>query len=91
MSDRIARDLVIHGRVQGVFFRAFVQDAAARAGVAGRAENRDDGTVAVHLEGEPDAVATVERACREGPAGARVQRVDSREVPAEGLDGFDVG
>jgi len=91
MADRIARDLTVHGRVQGVFFRAFVQDAADRAGVAGRAENLGDGTVAVHLEGEPDAVARVERACGRGPSGASVERVDARDGEVEGLSRFSVG
>ena len=91
MADRIARELVIHGRVQGVFFRAFVRDAAQRAGVAGRAENRPDGTVLVRLEGPPDAVAQVQRACRQGPEGAEVARVDARFADVEGLSEFSVG
>jgi acylphosphatase len=90
MADRVARDLVIHGRVQGVFFRAFIQKAAERAGVAGRAENLADGTVAVRLEGPPDAVADVERACGKGPSGARVERVEACDVEPEGLPGFGV-
>jgi acylphosphatase len=91
MSDLVARDLVVHGHVQGVFFRAFVQDAAERAGVAGRATNLRDGTVAVHLEGPADTVAQVERACGEGPSGARVQRVDARDAEPEGLGAFSTG
>ena len=90
MSDRVARDLVIHGRVQGVFFRAFVRDAADRAGVAGVAENRHDGTVAIHLEGPPEAVAKVERACGIGPQGAHVDRVDARDATVQGRSGFSV-
>jgi acylphosphatase len=90
VTDRVARDLVIHGRVQGVFFRAFVRDAARRAGVAGRAENRFDGTVAVRLEGPADDVAQVERACGRGPEGAHVERVDARDAEVEGLSGFSV-
>jgi acylphosphatase len=88
VTDRVARELVIHGHVQGVFFRAFVQDAAERAGVAGRAVNCGDGTVAVRLEGPADAVARVERACGEGPRGARVERVDAHDIAPEGLRGF---
>ena len=90
MTDRTARELVIHGRVQGVFFRAFVRDAADRAGVAGHAENCADGTVAVHLEGAPDDVAQVERVCRSGPEGAHVERVDARDGEVEGLAAFSV-
>ena len=76
--------------MQGVFFRAFVEDAATRAGVCGRAVNRDDGTVAVRLEGDPAAVAEVERAAGRGPGGARVARVDARDAEPDGLSGFDV-
>jgi acylphosphatase len=90
MADVVARDLVIHGRVQGVFFRAFVEDAATRSGVSGRAVNRDDGTVAVRLEGDPAAVAEVERVAGRGPDGARVGRVDARDAEPEGLTGFGV-
>jgi acylphosphatase len=90
MPDRVARELVVHGRVQGVFFRAFVRDAAERAGVAGRAENLSDGTVAVRLEGAADAVAEVERAVGGGPPGAQVERVDARDAEPRRLRGFDV-
>ena len=91
MAGPVARDLTVHGRVQGVFFRAFVQDAAERAGVAGRAENLGDGTVAVRLEGPSEAVAEVERECGQGPSGARVERVEARDAAVEGLSGFSVG
>jgi acylphosphatase len=90
MADVVARDLVIHGRVQGVFFRAFVEDAATRAGVSGRAVNRDDGTVAVRLEGDPAAVAEVECAAGQGPDGAQVERVDALDAEPEGLTRFRV-
>ena len=90
MADVVARDLVIHGRVQGVFFRAFVEDADTRAGVSGHAVNRDDGTVAIRLEGDPAAVARVERAAGRGPDGARITSVDARDAEPEGLSGFGV-
>jgi acylphosphatase len=89
MAERIARDLVVHGRVQGVFYRAFVAAEAARRGVAGRAVNRASGTVAVHLEGDADAVAAVVAACRVGSERARVERVDEHDSADEGLSGFD--
>lgn len=90
MPDPVARDLVVHGHVQGVWFRAFVREAAARAGVAGWAENRPDGTVAVHLEGDADAVADVTAACASGPPRARVERVEETLVPVEGHTGFAI-
>lgn len=73
---RVARRLVISGRVQGVGFRYFTQDTAVREGVTGRVRNRPDGRVEAYLEGEREAVDRVERAIRRGPRGARVLDVD---------------
>jgi acylphosphatase len=91
MAAPIARGLTVHGRVQGVFFRAFVHAEAGRHGVGGWAVNEPDGTVRVHLEGDPEAVAVVAAACAVGPERARVDRVVEREAEVEGLERFDVG
>jgi acylphosphatase len=80
-----------HGRVQGVFFRDTVRRAAARAGVAGWAANRFDGTVEAVFEGEPEAVERLVELCRSGPGHAEVSRLDVADEPPEGLDGFRVG
>ena len=84
----VARRITVTGRVQGVFFRATVRDAARRAGAAGWAENRPDGSVEIHVEGDEAAVDAVEAAARRGPRGASVERVDVRVVEPLGLDGF---
>jgi acylphosphatase len=85
----LQRRVVVHGRVQGVFFRSSLRDRARSAGVAGWARNRPDGSLEAVLEGEPDAVERVLRFCHEGPRGAEVERVDVEEAPAEGLQGFE--
>ena len=84
----IARRAVVRGHVQGVFFRAHVQEAAERAGVSGWAANRPDGSVEVHAEGEPDAVEAVLDAARSGPPGARVEDVVVQDAEPEGCSGF---
>lgn len=91
VAELEARELVVHGRVQGVFFRAHVRAEADRRGVAGRAVNRDDGTVAVHIEGAPDAVAAVAAACRTGSERSRVDLVEEAAGEVEGLAGFATG
>jgi acylphosphatase len=91
MAMPVARDLAVHGRVQGVFFRAFVRAEAERRGVRGWAVNESDGTVRIHLEGDPDAVAAVAAACAVGPERARVDRVIERAAEVEGLERFEVG
>ena len=73
---RIARRYRVSGRVQGVGFRYFVHDAAAREGVTGNVRNLPDGRVEALVEGDEDAVTRVERAIRSGPGGARVEDVD---------------
>jgi acylphosphatase len=88
MSEVVARRAVVRGRVQGVFFRDCTRREAERAGAAGWAANRRDGTVEVHVEGLPDAVEAVLAFVRHGPARAEVEGVDVREVEAEGLRGF---
>ena len=85
-----ARRAVVHGRVQGVFFRDTVRRAAQSRGVAGWATNRPDGTVEVWLEGDPDAVDSMLRVLHDGPPHAEVERVDVDEVEPEGLTGFEI-
>ena len=90
MADVTRRHVVVHGQVQGVFFRDSTQEEAARRGVAGWVRNRDDGAVEAVFEGGPDAVEAMVRFCREGPSRAEVDRVDESEEEPEGLSGFDV-
>jgi acylphosphatase len=90
MSDEtIRRHLIVHGRVQGVFFRDSTRESAENEGVSGWAANRDDGTVEVVLEGAPDAVESVIGFCRTGPMSADVTSVDITEEEPEGPSGFE--
>lgn len=91
MSDqRIRRRVVVHGRVQGVFFRDSVRQRAHARGVHGGVRNRADGAVEAVFEGPPDAVDALVRFCETGPSGARVRHVEVAEETPEGLDGFEV-
>ncbi len=71
----VARHYIVTGRVQGVGFRYFAQDAAVREGVSGFVRNRPDGSVEAHIEGEIEAVTRVERSLAQGPPGARVEHL----------------
>lgn len=88
MADEVARRCVVHGQVQGVFFRAHVQQEAERRGARGWAANLPDGSVEVHAEGDPEAVEAVMDACRTGPRGARIDAVEVRDAGVEGCSGF---
>lgn len=86
----IRRRVVVHGLVQGVFFRDSVRRRAWRTGVSGWVRNTRDGTVEAVLEGEPEAVERVVAFCREGPRGARVDRVVVIDEAAQGISGFAI-
>ena len=85
------RRVVVHGYVQGVFFRDTTRRLALEHGVAGWARNTWEGTVEAVFEGESDAVERLVAFVREGPRGAAVERVEVFEEPEEGLRGFAVG
>jgi acylphosphatase len=84
----IRRRLVVHGFVQGVFFRDSVRRHALTAGVTGWVRNNRDGTVEAVFEGEDAAVERLVGFCRDGPRGARVDRVEVEIEEPEGLQAF---
>ena len=88
---RLARRYVIGGRVQGVGFRFFAEEAAAREGLHGWVRNLPDGRVEVAAQGDAESVERFERAIRHGPPGARVDQVDTfDDIPGGGGAGFSV-
>ena len=86
----IRRRVVVHGFVQGVFFRDTLRRHAGSLDVSGWARNTREGTVEAVFEGDPDAVERMVALSREGPSGARVDRVEVVDEPLEGLAGFSI-
>ena len=76
---RVIRHMLVHGRVQGVGYRAFVEHEALRRGIEGWVRNRRDGSVEAVLAGDADAVTAMIEACRRGPYAARVDALHQRE------------
>jgi len=81
---------VIGGRVQGVGFRFFTENAAAREGIQGWVRNLPDGRVEVAAEGESDAMTRFEQAIRHGPRGAHVDQFDADDDVPGGASGFTI-
>lgn len=75
MSDSASFRAIIYGRVQGVFFRAFVNRCAKELGLAGYVCNLPDGTVEVRVEGEKQQLEELVGYLKKGPPGARVDKV----------------
>jgi acylphosphatase len=86
----VRKRVVVHGRVQGVFFRDTTRRQASSRGVAGWVCNRPDGAVEAVFEGEPDAVESLVRFASEGPRGADVADVSVSDEEPEGLSGFEI-
>jgi acylphosphatase len=80
----------VHGRVQGVGFRIFVQGLAHSLGVSGTVKNCRDGSVRVEAEGPRDLLDRLVRSLKEGPPGARVTRVTEEWSEPRGLTRFTI-
>ncbi len=89
MSERVARRLVVHGHVQGVFYRESMRREALRLGIAGWVRNRADGTVEAHVEGTAAALEAIFAWAGRGSAEARVTRVEAADAAPEGAATFD--
>lgn len=83
------RHAVVHGTVQGVFYRAGAEQEAQRLGVAGWVRNLPDGSVELLVEGEDAAVEQMIEWAGRGPSQAEVTGVDVEDRPEEGLTGFE--
>lgn len=88
----IARHLIITGRVQGVWYRESMRQAAERFGVTGWVRNRLDGSVEALVQGDEDQVAAVIAWAWQGPPAARVESVEisnANPVPQAGFEKRD--
>jgi acylphosphatase len=90
MSEAVRRRVVVHGNVQGVFFRDTTRRQAQARGVSGWVCNRRDGAVEAVFEGPAEGVRELVEFCERGPRGAEVERVEVREEAPEGARGFAV-
>ncbi|MHB1115512.1 acylphosphatase [Sideroxydans sp.] len=77
--------MVMHGRVQGVWYRDSMRREAEKLGVNGWCRNRSDGTVEAMVQGEAAAVDALLAWAHRGPELAQVSRVDV----AEGSGSFE--
>ena len=79
----ICAEILVSGRVQGVYYRAFTQAAAQRLGLSGFCRNLPDGRVEVIAEGDREVIETLVGQLRLGPPRARVEAVQVQWKPPE--------
>ena len=75
---------IVHGRVQGVFFRGNTVEEAAKLGLTGWVRNNSDGTVEAVFEGEEEAIEKILEWCKHGPPLSIVTKMQSYEEPYTG-------
>jgi acylphosphatase len=86
-----ARRVRVSGRVQGVSFRYFTCQQARLEGLQGWVQNEADGTVTAWLQGEAQALLRMLQWLQQGPAQARVDRLESEScTPEPALQGFEI-
>ncbi len=88
--EKVARRYFIHGRVQGVGFRYFVELAARELGITGWVRNLADGRVEVYAVGEKSQLDDLDGRLWTGPRWSDVRGVDLREDIAESHPGFRI-
>ena len=89
MTDS-AVHIIVHGQVQGVFFRALAQTQASELGVTGWVRNLQDGTVEVHAEGDQEALGEFIKWCHKGPSHAKVTRCDLDWIAPQLMSNFKI-
>ena len=92
MSSVITKRFVVHGRVQGVFFRATARDWAKRLNVVGYAKNESNGTVEIWAQGHESALKQFQQQTSQGPRLATVSKVEVYSIDeiANHLLGFSI-
>lgn len=82
--------LIVHGRVQGVWFRAGTQEQALQLGACGWVKNCPDGTVEIHAEGVKEVLEQFIAWCRKGTPAAQVSSLDIEWTHPQGLNNFEI-
>jgi len=79
----VCAEILVSGRVQGVYYRAFTRQAAQRWGLTGFCRNLPDGQVEVIAEGERTVVESFIEQLRNGPPRAKVENIQVYWKPSE--------
>jgi acylphosphatase len=86
-----AKQIRVHGRVQGVGFRYFVQRAGNRLGLKGNVQNRQDDTVEIVVAGDSELIEEFLREVAKGPPLSRVERLEIKDIaPVEKFRSFQI-
>ena len=83
-------NLIVKGKVQGVFFRAEAKENADKLGIKGWIKNHDDGNVEIMAKGSDEAIEAFITWCRKGPKRAAVTDVIVTALHMEDFESFEI-
>ena len=82
--------IIVHGRVQGVWFRAGTKERADELGLFGWVKNQSEGTVEIHAEGEKLQLENFILWCRIGTPAANVTSLDLNLTSLQNFTSFEI-
>lgn len=88
MKQCYGRNILVKGKVQGVFFRKSAQEKARELGVNGFARNLQDGSVHIIAEGAEEKLDEFVTWCRQGPSASRVDDLEVNKIDCSGFENF---
>lgn len=87
---KLAKQLIVSGRVQGVGFRYFCQATAIESNLKGWVRNLSDGTVELHVEGDETDYASFKRALYDGNRFVGVEQIEETNSEDQSYRKFDI-
>jgi len=82
---------LVHGRVQGVYYRAFTSRVAKSLGLKGFVKNTRSGDVEIEAEGDKPGLEEMLRQLKIGPSEAIIENIDTVWSDYKGVySSFDV-
>ena len=89
MNSRV--NIIISGRVQGVWFRASTKQKADQLGITGWVRNNSNGCVEAVFEGDEETIQEMLEWCHQGPTYAKVKDVKvTKSTPTNDFEGFSI-
>ncbi|MBW8684835.1 acylphosphatase [Chitinophaga rhizophila] len=88
--EKIHKDILVKGKVQGVSFRASARHTANDLGITGEVRNLPDGSVFISAEGEEQQMESFIAWCRQGPALAKVTELVITVAPVQHYKSFEI-
>lgn len=86
----IRKHIIVHGKVQGVGFRYYVNQSARRIGIRGWVRNLPDGTVEIDAEGPVTQMKTFVEAVKKGSPRSKVTNLEVRDKEPAGFQRFEI-